>query len=467
MTTPPSGSAHPFGDLFGKGSAAEQLFVWGVLSQVIAALLSPAFRELSYLVNHVAPNQVLSPADVATAINRSFMTPGEGVTEANASGIDQARLQILQHLAGNAPAPEELAAALRRNLIPATGTGPDAVTFEQGIAEGNLLNKWGDTIRRLAQVIPSPSDVVEAGLRGQLPPAEALALYTLVGGDPQYYQLLINISGNPPSPTELLDLANRQIIPWEGTGPDVLSVQQGIFEGRTKDKWEPVYKHLAEYRPPPETVRAMLEANGIDEQQAVTYWTSYGMSPDTIAQYLQTARNSQNQAAKGLTESAVLQMYYNQFISPADATKYLGLMGIDPGNAALLEAWTDMQRAAAAITRVVSRLQTLYTARKIDTATARDALTRLQVPGAAIDSLIASWDVAASVNVRTLTEAQIIKAWNKGVLTTDLAAAELQAIGYTPFDAWVLMASENTANAGAAPPALIAAPLGAVIPGVT
>lgn len=453
--------------VFGSGSTAEQLFVWQVVAQVIAALMAPAFGELGTIVNSTFQNVKLSPADAATAANRSFLDGSSALAEAQSSGIDEARFNILKALAGNAPAPDELALMLRKGIIPKDGAGPAAVSFRQGIAEGNLLDKWTDAVEQNALVVPSPADIVDAMLKGQLSAADAQRLFLLVGGDPQYLQLLVNIAGNPPSPSELLDLANRQLIPWEGTGPDVTSFQQGIYEGRLKDKWWSIYRREGEYRPPPETVRAMLEANGITVDQATAYWTSYGMTADTIAQYIQTANNTKNQAAQGLTEASVLQMYYNQFISADDATTYLGLMGIDAGNAQLLEAYVDMQRSVDAVTKVVSRLQTLYTARKIDTATAQGALTALQVPGAAIDGLIASWDIAASVNVKTLTETQIIDAWDKGVLTLDQASGELQAIGYTPFDAWVLLATKDAANAGTAPEALIAAPLGAVIPGVT
>lgn len=467
MTTPQGNSGGSLGGLFGKGSAAEQLFVWQVVAQVVATLLGPAFRELTYLLNHLEPNQVLSPADVATAINRSFMSQADGAKEAEASGITAARLEIMQHLAGNAPAPEDLAAALRRSIIPEHGDGPAAVSFDQGIREGNLLDKWGPTIQQLAKAIPSPADIIDGQLKGQLDAATAQQLYAEVGGDERFRQLLVDIAGNPPAPGELIDLANRGIIPWTGTGPDVLSVQQGIFEGRSKDKWYPVYPHLAEYRPPPETVRTMLESNGLTEAEATAYWSSYGMTATAIAQYLLTARNNTSQSARGLTEQAVLQMFYYQFISADEATQFLSLMGIDASNAALMLAWTDMQRATAAVTRSVSRIQTLYMARKIDTATAEGALTRLGVPGAAIPDIISSWDVVASVNVKTLTETQIIDAWAKQVLSNDQASGELQAIGYTPFDAWVLMATKSQANAGPAPAIEIAAPLGAVIPGVT
>jgi len=456
-----------FGDLFGEGTTARQLLVWGVLNQIIGALSQAPLRELNQVMNHLEPNQLLSPADVATAVNRSFMTLADGITEAGGSGIDQARLEILQHLAGNAPAPEELAAALRRNIIPADGTGPDAVSFTQGIAEGNLLDKWGPTIQKLAQAIPSPSDIVDAGLKGQLSAADALSTYTLVGGDPDYYQLLVNIAGNPPSPTELLDLANRGLIPWDGTGPDVTSFQQGIYEGRLKDKWEAIYRAEGQYRPPPETVRAMLEANGIDTAQATAYWTSYGMTADTIAQYIQTANNTKNQAAQGLTESSVLQMYYNQLISQADCVQFLSLMGIDASNATLLIAYTDMQRSIAAVTTAVSRIQTLYTARKITVATAQDSLTRLQVPAEAIQGLLTTWDIVASANVKTLTEAQITDAWAEGVLDQPTAQSELEAIGYSPFDAWVLLSTKNKAPLPDQPSQTIGTPLGAVTPGTT
>lgn len=456
-----------FEDFFGKGTIGEQLLVWGFLNQVIQALASPAFRELQYTINHGLPNQVLSPADVATAINRSFMTQGDGVTEANASGVDEARLTILQHLAGNAPAPEELAAALRRQIIPADGTGPDAVTFQQGIAEGNLLNKWGPVIQKLAQAIPSPSDIVDAGLKGQLPAAEALATYQTVGGDPQYYQLLVDIAGNPPSPTELLDLANRGLIPWEGTGPDVVSFQQGIFEGRLKDKWEAIYRREGEYRPPPETVRAMLEANGITTDQATTYWSSYGMTADTIAQYILTANNTKNQAAQGLTESAVLQMYYNQLISPADATNFLSLMGIDASNAALLLAYTDMQRSIAAVTTAVTRIQTLYIAHKITPQTAMDSLNRLQVPADAVQGLLTTWDIVASANVKILTEAQITDAFSAGIMDQPTASGELQNIGYSAYDAWVLLSIKNKGPLPDQPPADASASAGPVTTGTT
>lgn len=455
-------------ELKGKaGSSVEQLFLWGVLNQILAVLLGPMVRELQYAINHAGANQVLSPAEIASAINRSFMTMAAGVAEAEASGVNQDRLAILQHLAGDAPSPTDLVTALRRGIIEPTGTGPDSTSFQQGIAEGNLLDKWTDVVRKLAVEWPTPADALAAVLEGQVSQADGQALYERFGGDPQYFQLLFNTRGNAPTPVEALDLANRGIIPWNGTGPDATSFEQAFLEGPWRNKWLTPYRSLGEYRPPPETVRAMLEANGITTEQASAYWASYGMTPETIAQYIQTANNTKNQAAQGLTESAVLQMYYNQLITRDDTVRFLSLMGIDASNATLLIAYTDMQRSIAAVTSAVSRIQVLYTSRKITTDTARQSLDRLRVPSAAIDGLITTWNIVASANVKTLTQAEITGAFEQGIMTQDRAQGELEALGYTPYDAWVLLSIKNKGPLPDQPSAEIGTPLGAVIPGVT
>jgi hypothetical protein len=456
-----------FGDFFGKGSTAEQLFIWGFLQGVIQALAAPGMRELEQLVNHAGPNVLLSPANVATAINRSFMTQGDGVTEANGSGIDEARLNIMRNLAGDAPSPQDLVAALRRGIIQATGTGPDSTSFQQGIAEGNLLDKWTDVVRQLAVEWPTPADALAAVLEGQVDQATGEALYAKFGGDPQYFQLLFNTRGNAPTPVEALDLANRGIIPWDGTGPDAISYQQAFLEGPWRNKWLGPYKALGEYRPPPETVRAMLEANGITQEQATAYWSSYGMTADTIAQYILTANNTKNQLTQGLTEASVLQMYYNQLISADDATNFLSLMGIDASNAALLLAYTDMQRSIAAVTTAVTRIQTLYIAHKITPQTAMDSLNRLQVPATAIQGLITTWDIVASANVKILTEAQITDAYSNGIMDQATASGELQNIGYSAYDSWVLLSIKAKGPLPDQPPADASASAGPVTTGTT
>ena len=78
-----------------------------------------------------------------------------------------------------------------------------------------------------------------------------------------------------------------------------------------------------------------------------------------------------------------------------------------------------------------------------------------------------SWSLENSITVKTLTEAQIIAAWEKAVITEAQAMTELGNIGYTPFDAWVLLSTKAGAPLPGMPEQGPPPPQGQVTPGVT
>lgn len=434
-------------------------FDQGIREGRLADKWAPMIRQLA--------QAVLAPADAADASVRHFMDPGQAAAEAAKSGVPAELFQVMTHLAGDAPAPGQLAEALRRGLITDGGTGADSTSFTQGIAEGRLADKWTDVIRGLAQEWPTPTDALAATLEGQVTQDEGKALFAKFGGDPQYFQLLYDTRGNAPTPIEALELANRGIIPWDGTGPDATSYQQAFLEGPWRNKWLEPYKRLGEYLPPPETVRTLLEQGAITQDQAVKFWQQYGMTADTAQAYLQAALFNNLADTRGLTINAILDMYYGQLISKDDATQFLALFQVPAANVQLLLAYVDMRRSVAAVQASVDRIQTLFTTRKISQDTASAALGRLQIPADAIGEIISIWEITASVNVKTLTEAQIVDAYAAGIMDQGTASGELQAIGYTAYDAWVLLSIKAKGPLPDQPAQLAAAPMGDVIPGVT
>lgn len=445
-------------DLSGAGPDAVS-FEQGIREGRLSDKWAPLIRGLA--------QQLLSPADAASAAVRNFLGQDQAAELAAKAGVDAATFGVLRHLAADAPAPGQLAEAVRRGLIPDEGTGPDAVSFVQGIAEGRLGDKWTDMIRGLAQIWPTPTDALAATLEGQVSADEGKALYERFGGDPQYFQLLFNTRGNAPTPVEALQLANRGIIPWSGTGPDATSYEQAFLEGPWRNKWLDPYKALGEYLPPPETTRALLEAGAIDEKQAAQWWSDYGMTQDTVNAYLNAAAFDNTAEVRGLTVSAVLDMFYAQLLDDTGARNLLDLFNVPPSSQDLLLAYVGMRRSIAAVQSAVSRLQSLYAARKITRDAASQALTRLKIPSATISDLIDTWDIEASVSVKLLTEAQIVDAWALQIITQDDAISELTAIGYTPYDAWVLLSIKAKGPLPNPPAKTVGAPLGAVIPGVT
>lgn len=456
-----------FGETFGPGSTAYQLFVWSVVNQVLSALLNPAFLELQYAVNSATPVEVLSPADLAKAVVRNYQDAASAASDAARSGVDGARFQTLTHLAGVAPGPQQLAEALRRRLIPETGSGADSTSFEQGIRETDLLDKWADMVKGLAMLWPSPADVIDAVVKGQIPVAEGQATYAQVGGDPQWYSLLVNTNGNPPSPTELLELAARGVIPWHGTGPDALTFQQGIFEGRTKDKWEPAYEKLFTYFPTVSEAVQLYRWGQLDKPGAVTFMTRRGLTADQAQWWIGYADANAIDDYRGLTEQAILAMLSISYITDDQAR--VMLQAIHKGPAAIDEliSYGHIQRAIQSVNQSISRVGSLYQGRKITRDSAVTALTTLKVAPDAIPDIIAGWDAVAGINVKLLTETQIIDAWAAQILSDGEASTELQNIGYTPFDAWVLMSVKMKTALPDRPAQGPGVALGAVAPGTT
>lgn len=551
-----------FDQFLGAGSAAEQLFLWGVVSAVVQTAIGPYLTEFQEQVNSAHPGQVLAPADLADAVVRNYMTQGEATTEAAKSGLDAARFatmiplhgdapgpqQLAQallrgiiaesgagpdsasfqqgiregrladkwidmmrqladqvispadaasaavrhfldpgaaeaeaaksgvdaalfatlvSLAGDAPAPGQLAEALRRGLIPDAGTGPGAVSFEQGIAEGRLADKWTGMMRGLAAQWPSPADALRAALTGQVPPDQGQALYTAWGGDPQWYQVMLDTEGTAPTPLEAVQMALRGIISWDGTGPDVTSYAQAFLEGPWRNKWADAYKQAAYLIPTPSETTEFLRYGIIDKPTSANLLAARGITGDYATWMLDYAEAVSTFDFRGLTINTVMNALTASIITEANAKQILTGMHVSDQAAHLLITYTQMQRSLAQVTNAISRVGSLYVARKITPDTARKSLSQLGLDADAANSIMQTWDLEASVTVRTLTEAQIIDAWNYGILSDDQATTELTNIGYTPFDAWVLL-SVKAKGALPNPPAQGPPPaLPGVIPGST
>jgi len=410
---------------------------------------------------------VLSPPDAASAVVRNFLPAADGEQVAALSGVDAAMFRTLVQLSGDAPGPQQLAEALRRGVIPLTGTGGDSTSFTQGIAEGRLADKWAPVIQALSTQWPTPVDALAATLEGQVSYDEGLALYERLGGDPQFFDVLFRTRGSAPTPLELVEMANRGIIPWDGTGPDATSYEQGFLEGPWRDKWASAYRRVAAYVPPAGTVVTMLARGAIDNAQATALLAKQGMSEELIAAFLEDAHVQALGEYRGLSVTVALDAYKAHLVTSEQLTDILTSLHVTPEAATLMREYADFQRAFAQVSAAVSRIRALYVARKITPETALDALVALNVPPSSVPEMLSTWALENAISVRTLTEAQIIKAWKHDVLSNDEAITELANIGYTAFDSWVLLSNEAGAPLPDKPVPGAPALISMVVPGTT
>lgn len=454
-----------WGDLFGSEGVIGQLLLWQVGGQVIGAVLTPALTAAQQEVWQAAIESgaggvyvAASPADLADQVVRNIIDLQTAQGEAAKSGINPGDFQRMVDGAGEPPGLQTAIQMYLRGHIPWAGEGPGIASVANAIITGRLYNYWGPPIQ--ATFDPnepgggdplSPSQAVDAALRGQAPFTEMAAEALLSGVNNQRFQILVDSAGNPPSLTELIELVRRQIIPQSGTGPDVLSFQQGIFEGDNKDKWLEAYEQLQVYLPPPRTVTALERTGAIDAAQAQTYYQDFGLTPDLAAAYNKSILGEKMEGTKQFAQGVITELYEAQAIDEPTATEYLGILGYTPAQAAFILELYDLKRELAAVNKTINRVGTLYSTHKITRQSAVDFLNGLGVTGQHQANLLSTWDLALAAEVKLPTISELGAAVYYQAISADEAVARAQALGYTAWDAYVALSAAARGPVGAEP----------------
>ncbi len=435
--------AFSLGDLFGEESAFRQLLIWQVGAQVIGAIMAPGLAELTQLINQAAQTTPLSPEVAADLVVRGFLAQGAGSDVAKRSGVSPDDFALLVKGSGAAPDTTALVEAYRRKLIPEDSGDPDTPSLVTGIREGHLNNKWIPMIEGLGEIPISISDAVDAVVEGQISMADGQAIAYVNGLKPSDFTILYNTRGNPPTPTQLTEMVHRGVIPQTGTGPDVLSFQQGISEGATKNKWIPAFEKIMEVLPPARTVTALQRNGSITSAQALAWYKQLGLSEEVAAAYVKDASHTKTTAARTLVKGDILKLYADKLITRDQAASMLGDLGYEAHDAAFELEIEDFHNESAQLNGAVTKIKGLYVARKISQTAAVTALDTLGVGTDQRDQLLKTWKIERDASLRILSEGQVVSAFGYGVLTEAEAMAELQAMGYTPLDAWVLLSNKN------------------------
>ncbi|HXG40210.1 MAG TPA: hypothetical protein VNJ28_04635 [Candidatus Limnocylindrales bacterium] len=410
----------------------QQLFVWSIASAVVQAALEPFLGEVRATVNRAAPNARISPTDAAAAVARGFWAASRGEAEAADQGLSAERFGLLVEAAKQDLDVGSLVVAMRRGLI-ARGD------LEAALRRRGLRDEQIRLVPELAKQDPSPEAILNAYLQGQIEEAEARRLFEKVGGNPEYFTLLFNAQGTAPTPTQALELANRGIIPWEGRGADVVSYEQAFLEGPWRNKWLRPFRALGEYLPPPRTITAMYREGSITRERALDLLRKQGLAPDLAEAYLRSGTAQKTERQRDLAVGTIRDLYRDRLVDRPTAASMLGSLGYDADEADWLLALEEVEVVRRFLNAALTRLRSLYLARKIDRSTVVAALGRLEVPADQQSDILRLWDLEAGVTVAQLSPAQIVAAFKLGLLGQAEAQAALEAHGYTPWDAWALL----------------------------
>ncbi|MHB1488249.1 MAG: hypothetical protein ACYCZM_11955 [Acidimicrobiales bacterium] len=464
--------------LFGGGGVARQFLIYGVGYEIARSLLQPLFVAISttewekaIAAGDTKVYQPLSPTSLADMLIKGIVDDPFAKGEAAKWGIRPQDLDRM-HLDHGEPPPLMLILELfRRGYLPWSAGAIPAISAENAIKEGRIRDEWIEVLKRSQFTPPSVANAVEAVIRNQISRTEGIALAYFAGlgtsslsvpagadttDTETAFQVLYDTAGRPPAPTQLAELVWRGIIGVHGRGPTETTFEQGIYEGDLKDKWEKPLEAILTKYPALYEIRVLLEHGAISPEQARTYLLKQGYLPDVATALAQDATAQAIVIDRILTEGNLKALYQNGTITETQALTMLTNIGYPATAAKFIIASWDLDVAWKAMTSSVTKVGTYYIGHKITATQAAENLRRLGVPESQIAPTIKDWTVSLTSNLKLLTESQIADAWEYGVVSETEALVELEAIGYTPYDAWVVLSVKNKGPLPGKPPRTLA-----------
>lgn len=368
----------------------------------------------------------VSVADAALAVLRGNIPQAEGEAIAKENGYSAASFAILIGNTGEPPGLMQMLEAYRRGFI-------DKQTLENGIRESRYRNEWIPMLEALRYEPMSVADAVNATVQNQLDANTARKYADENGLQPGDFDILLNTAGEPLSRTELEELYNRGIVTHD-------QVIQGLRESRLKNKYNELAFALHEKVLPVYTLQRSLRYGGIDQADAVGIAMESGYSKADATTIVTSGSAEKTQAFRDKVVSSITAMYEDSLMPEADALAMIEGLGYTAEESKLIIKGSEFRRQAHVVNTVVHAVQSKYVGHHITATEASGFLDALGVPAQQRDQLLALWKVQEQAYTKTLTEAQIIKAYKTSLITEADATARLEGLGYNKTDAALLLA---------------------------
>lgn len=367
----------------------------------------------------------LSPADLADMVVRGIKTEEDAAAEALQSGMSNDSFAAMVLDTGEPPGLMQMLEGYRRGFI-------DQATLETGIRQSRYRDQWIPLLEQLRYEPMSVADAVNAAIQNYLTPDEAAKIADQNGLTPGAITTLLDTAGEPLSRTEMSQLVNR----GEATEADF---EQAMRESRVKDKYIPFAYALRRKIPEAYQIVTALSHGALDTATAVNRLMDDGYN-ETDATILAKSGVGQKltQHTANITTS-IVDAYENWLMPRSEAETMIESMGYDKQEADFILQGAAFRQVAKIVTQAVSNLHTRYIGHKISASEVSNDLDALGIPAQQRDTLLHMWLMEHDANVKTLTEAQVVKAAGLQLITADDATTRLVAMGYSETDAGLLL----------------------------
>jgi hypothetical protein len=398
--------------LLSEAELHDQLGRYGIATSQIPAIASLA-------------EQILAPADAALAVLRGNMTHAQGLAVAKSNGVSAADFEVIIGNTGEPLPLEALLEAKRRGFI-------DDTRLVRGILQSRTRNEWVDVAEKLSASPMSTADAVAAAVQGHISIAEARAKAVQNGLEASDFQALYDTAGEPLSRTEMEQLYNRGLV-------SEAEVKQALKESRIKNKYVDHAFALHTRLPEGRQVVTMITHGALTKAKGTEILIQLGYTKELAAALVASGTAAKLGPHHELAMAQIRELYAAAIISRAKAEQLLSVMGYDAHDAALLLTLWEQLAGQAITMQAVGVARARYVAHVIDNQGASDYLHSLGMPASAIARYLKVWTLERDVTVRQLTEAQIVGAVKKSLITQSDGHARLTRMGYAAGDANVLL----------------------------
>lgn len=134
-------------------------------------------------------------------------------------------------------------------------------------------------------LVLNAAELADAVIRGHMTLEDAQQQARQGGLTEANFQVLIDSAGQPLPALTLMEAARRGFIPWTSNDPNAVSVEQGVRESDTKDKYFPLLQQLQHLLPDPGTVTEARLRGYIKPEEFAKWMAQIGYD-DTVAGFI-------------------------------------------------------------------------------------------------------------------------------------------------------------------------------------
>lgn len=372
-------------------------------------------------------NRLLSLSDLANARQQGFVDTARQRRDTELQGFSADDADILFELSGLPLGVETMQQAVNRNLV-------DRATFDQAIREGHTKTKYTDLAYALRQPVLEASTYATLHLKGWITESEMNVGGALHGYTPEQMHLRYLSMGRPAAPGQMWSAIARGIDGPDGRPMDEAQFLKGIRQSDIRPEWGPMLYDLRFMYPPLFQLTRLVSANTITPAQAADWARKDRYAPEVVAALLKAWEAGGVATSKGLTVSDLTAEYEALTMSRTQYVNGLKELGYSQAAADGKVSVSDAKRQRLARNQLINRARVRYTGWKITRQAASDALRAASLTIGNANDLLTYWDAERDLNVHTLTEPQVVKAWKKSIMDRPTAVERLSELGLATAD---------------------------------